>query len=160
MPPNGTFAKTFQNISRMSGREIKPTSPSRNTQGSGCFIVYPGHSPTHKSYLLQNKSNSLEQQPSFITGPKAPFFLLIFFFSSHFCTSPKLKSTVASCHFLNTSCTNSAPFLHSLPSPKIRLLFPSPSSLKSCLNFKSSSNSAPYMVISLFWLVKCITPSS
>lgn len=151
MPPNGTFAKTFQNISRMSGREIKPTSPSRNTQGSGCFLVYPGHSPTHKSYVLQNKSNSLEQQPSFITGPKAPFFPLIFFFSSYFCTSPKLKSTVASCHFLNTSCTTSAPFLHS---------FPSPSSLKSCLNFKSSSNSAPYMAISLFWLVKCITPRS
>lgn len=112
MPPNGTFAKTFQNISRMSGREIKPTSPSRNTQGSGCFLVYPGHSPTHKSYGLQNKSSSLEQQPSFITSPKAPFFPLNFFFPSHFCTSPKLKSTIASCHFLNTSCTN----LYSVPS--------------------------------------------
>lgn len=91
MPPNGTFAKTFQNISRMSGREIKPTSPSQNTQGSGCFLVYPGHSPTHKSYGLQNKSSSLEQQPSFITGLRAPFFPLLFFFFVSLLHKPKVK---------------------------------------------------------------------
>lgn len=46
MPPNRTFTRIFQNISRMLGGEISQHPHPRTLRGlSGRFLVYPHHPP-------------------------------------------------------------------------------------------------------------------